>query len=74
MSATADIQVEQVDRRLLAPSRAIQTSGGAKTVTVQQGDATVTVPVQTGLVSDGKTEIVSSGGDGVAALKAGDIV
>jgi predicted RNA-binding protein with TRAM domain len=43
-------------------------------VTVQQGDTTATVPVETGLTSNGKTEIVSSGGNGVAALKAGDVV
>jgi len=74
MSATADIQVEQVTGALLAPTRAIQTSGNTKTVTVQQGNTTVTVPVTTGLASDGKTAIVSSGGNGVAALKAGDII
>jgi HlyD family secretion protein len=74
MSATADIQVDQTTGALLVPSRAIQTSGDAKTVTVQQGDTTVTVPVETGLTSNGKTEIVSSGGNGVAALKAGDVV
>jgi HlyD family secretion protein len=74
MSATANIQVEQASGALLVPSRAIQTSGAAKSVTVQQGQATVAVPVTTGLTSDGKTEIVSSGGDGVAALEAGDVV
>jgi HlyD family secretion protein len=74
MSATADIQVDQAQGALLVPSRAIQTSGDTKTVTVQQGDTTVTVPVTTGLTSDGKTAIVGSGGDGIAALKAGDVV
>jgi HlyD family secretion protein len=74
MSATADIQIDKATGALLVPSRAIQASGEVKTVTVQQGDVTVTVPVETGLVSDGKTQIVSSGGDGVAALKAGDVV
>jgi len=74
MSATADIQVDQTTGALLVPSRAIQTSGDMKTVTVQQGDTTATVPVTTGLTSNGKTEIVSSGGNGVAALKAGDVV
>ena len=37
MSATADIQVEQLADALLVPSRAIQTAGDSKTVTVQQG-------------------------------------
>jgi HlyD family secretion protein len=74
MSATADIQVEQVSDALLVPSRAVQTAGDAKTVTVQRGEATVAVPVTTGLTSDGKTAITSSGGNGVAALKVGDTV
>ncbi len=74
MSTTADIQVDQTTGALLVPTRAIQTSGDTKTVIVQQGDTTVTVPVTTGLASDGKTAIVSSGGNGVAALKAGDVV
>jgi HlyD family secretion protein len=74
MSATADIQIEQAAGALLVPSRAVQTSGESKTVAVVQGDATVNVPVETGLASDGKTAIVSSGGNGVAALKAGDVV
>jgi HlyD family secretion protein len=74
MSATADIQVDQATGALLVPSRAIQTSGDTKTVTVQQGDTTLTVPVETGLTSGGKTAIVSSGGAGVAALKAGDVL
>jgi HlyD family secretion protein len=74
MSATADIQVEQATGALLVPSRAIQTTGDAKSVTLQQGDATTTVPVTTGLISDGQTVIVSSGGNGAPALKAGDVV
>jgi macrolide-specific efflux system membrane fusion protein len=74
MSATADIQTEQVSGALLVPTRAIQTTGNSKTVTVQQGETAITVPVTTGLASDGKTAIVSSGGNGVAALKVGDSV
>ncbi|MBK9710845.1 MAG: HlyD family efflux transporter periplasmic adaptor subunit [Kouleothrix sp.] len=74
MSTTADIQIDQVTGALLVPTRAIQTSGSTKTVTVQQGSAQVTIPVTTGLASNGKTAIVSSGGNGVAALKAGDVV
>jgi hypothetical protein len=63
-----------VSDALLVPSRAVQTAGDAKTVTVQRGEAVVAVPVTTGLTSDGKTAIASSGGNGVAALKAGDTV
>jgi HlyD family secretion protein len=74
MSTTADIQVQQASNVLQVPSRAIHTSGTAKTVTLQQGNTTVTVPVTTGLVSNGKTEIVSSGGNGIAALQSGDVL
>ena len=74
MSTTADIQVQQASNVLQVSSRAIHTSGTAKTVTLQQGNTTVTVPVTTGLVSNGKTEIVSSGGNGIAALQSGDVL
>ena len=74
MSTTADIQIEQATGALMVPTRAITTSGESKTVTLQQGNTTVSVPVTTGLVSNGKTQIVSSGGNGVAALKAGDVL
>jgi HlyD family secretion protein len=76
MSATADIEVQKVDNALLVPSRAVQTSGGAKTVTVLQGAqrTPVIVRVETGAASNGKTVITSSGGNGAPALKAGDVV
>jgi len=76
MSATADIQVQKVDNAILVPSRAVQTSGSTKTVTVLQGAqrTAIAVPVTTGLTSNGQTEITSSGGNGVPALKAGDLV
>jgi HlyD family secretion protein len=74
MSATADIQVAQVSGALLVPSRAVQTSGSGKTVTVVRGDITTAIPVETGLTSNGQTAIVSSGGDGATSLKAGDVV
>jgi membrane fusion protein, macrolide-specific efflux system len=74
MSATADIQVNQATNALLVPSRAVQISGDSKTVTVQQGGATLVVPVETGLTSNGQIEIVKSGADGIPALKAGDVV
>jgi HlyD family secretion protein len=76
MSATADIQVQKVDNAILAPSRAVQTSGATKTVTLLQGAqrTPVKVQVKTGITSDGQVEIISSGGDGAPALKAGDIV
>jgi HlyD family secretion protein len=76
MSATADIQVQKVDNAILVPSRAVQTSGTTKTVTVLQGAQRTPVKVQvvTGITSDGQIEITSSGGNGAPALKAGDIV
>jgi HlyD family secretion protein len=72
MSVTADIQVDHADDALLVPSRAITTQGNTRTVTVMQNGRAVRVPVVTGLTSNGQTQIVSSGGNGVAALKAGD--
>ena len=39
MSATADIQIQKIDNAILVPSRAVQTVGNSKTVTVLQGDA-----------------------------------
>jgi HlyD family secretion protein len=74
MSASADIQVQQVSDALLVPSRAITTVNGAKFVSVVAGaDRQLRrVPVKTGITSGGQAEIVSSGGDGVAALKPGD--
>jgi HlyD family secretion protein len=76
MSATAEIQVQKVDNAVLVPSRAVQTSGNAKTVTLLQGPqrTPIVVPVRTGITSNGQTEITSSGGNGVPALKAGDLV
>jgi multidrug efflux pump subunit AcrA (membrane-fusion protein) len=37
MSATADIQVQKIENAILAPSRAVTTSGTSKTVTLLQG-------------------------------------
>ena len=76
MSATADIQIQQINNAIVVPSRAVQTSGTTKTVTVLQGAqrTPVTVPVTTGVTSNGQIEIISSGGNGTPALKAGDIV
>jgi HlyD family secretion protein len=74
MSANADIQVQQVSDALLVPSRAITTVNGDKFVSVAGGaeGRPRRVPVKTGITSGGQTEIVSSGGDGAPALKAGD--
>jgi HlyD family secretion protein len=76
MSATADIQVQQFENAMLVPSRAVQTTGNRKTVTLLQGpqQTRVRVPVETGATSDGRTVITSSGGNGVPALKVGDLL
>jgi len=76
MSATADIQLQQITNALLVPSRAVQTSGNSKTVTVLQGPqrTPVSIHVETGVTSNGQTVITSSGGNGAPALKAGDVV
>jgi multidrug efflux pump subunit AcrA (membrane-fusion protein) len=76
MSATADIQTQKIDNAILVPSRAVKTSGTNKIVTVLQGPqrTPVVVPVKTGVTSNGQTEITSSGGNGVPALKAGDVL
>ena len=78
MSATADIQLEQISNALLVPSRAIRTAGNAKTVTLLQGQGAdrqaITVPVVTGQTTNGQTVITSSGGNGVPALRAGDVL
>jgi HlyD family secretion protein len=75
MSATADVQIQQVDNAILVPNRAITTSGDTKSVTVLQGAerTPVTVQVKTGITSDGQTQITGVG-DGATALKAGDVL
>jgi HlyD family secretion protein len=73
MTATGAIQTAQHEGALLVPTRAIQTVNGQKVLQVQQaGQPPVTVQVETGLASDGMTEIVSMS-DGVT-LAAGDTV
>jgi RND family efflux transporter, MFP subunit len=75
MSSTAAIQVQTVEDALIVPSRAITTSGGSKSVMVmREGAGPQRVPVVTGLVSEGQTQIVSSGNDKVAALAVGDML
>jgi HlyD family secretion protein len=76
MSATADIQLEQISDAILVPSRAVQTSGATKTVTLLQGaDRTpVTVQVETGATSNGQIAITSCVETGAQCLRPGDIV
>jgi HlyD family secretion protein len=76
MSATADIQIEQVTGAILVPSRAVQTSGNAQTVTVLQGPQRipVTVQVETGAASNGQIAIISCVDTGAQCLRPGDLV
>jgi len=66
-SGTATITTSSKQDVLRVSSSAITTSGRSKTVTLVVGSATQLVPVTTGLVGNGQTEIDSG-------LKAGDVV
>ena len=76
MSTSADIQIQQVNNAILVPSRAVQTSGNAKSVTVLQGaqKIPVTVQIETGATSNGQTEITSCVDTGNQCLRPGDVV
>ena len=76
MSAAADIQVQQVNNAILVPSRAMQTAGNGRTVTVLQGPqrVPVTVRVETGATSNGQTTITSCVDTGAQCLRPGDVV
>ena len=76
MSATADIQVQQVNDAILVPSRAVQTVGNARTVTVLQGTerTPVIVQVETGAASNGQIAITSCVETGTQCLRPGDVL
>jgi HlyD family secretion protein len=74
MSATADIQTQKIDNAILVPSRAVQTAGNSKAVTVLQGGQPVTVQVETGATSNGQTEILSCVDTGAQCLRPGDVL
>ncbi|WP_129631261.1 HlyD family efflux transporter periplasmic adaptor subunit [Candidatus Oscillochloris fontis] len=75
MSATGDIQTVEHRDVLLVPTRAIQTVNDTKVVRVQQsGQPPRVVQVQTGLSSDGMTEIVGCAEGEATCLQAGDTV
>jgi HlyD family secretion protein len=74
MSASGTIVTQEHADVLIVPSRAIQTQGTNKVVQVQRPGAPArTVVVQTGLTSDGQTEILSAA-DGSAGLVEGDVL
>lgn len=59
MTVTASIMIEKKDNVLLVPSGAVQSQAGQSLVTVLQNGRQQSVAVETGLVSDTQTEIVS---------------
>lgn len=59
MSATANIILETKDNVLLVPTSAVQKQGDQSVVRVLKGKQEQTVTVETGLISDTQTEIVS---------------
>ena len=74
MTATGTIVTKQISNAILVPSRAIQSRGATQMVQVQQaaGQPPVPVTVQTGLSSNGQTEILSCVDTGNQCLQAGD--
>jgi len=59
MAVTAIITIEKKDNVLLVPSNVIQEKGGRSYAVVLVNDKQQFIPVETGLVSDTQTEIVS---------------
>lgn len=76
MTATAEIQIQQYENAILVPSRAVQTSGDVKTVTVLQGaeQAPVVVEVETGVTADGQTVVTGCVATGEQCLQPGDVI
>jgi HlyD family secretion protein len=76
MSATADILTQQINNAIVVPSRAVQTVGNSKAVTVLQGSdrEPVTVQVETSATSNGQTEILSCVNTGAQCLQPGDVL
>lgn len=74
MTASGVIVTEERAGVLLVPTRAVQTQGDASVVQVQQaaGQPAVAVRVETGLSSDGQTEILSCVDTGDLCLQEGD--
>lgn len=67
MTVNASIVINRKDNVLLIPSSALQTQGGQSYVSLLKDGQSQSVPVETGLVSDAQTEIVSG-------LNEGDLV
>lgn len=74
MSATGDILVEEHTDALTVPSRAIQSRQGGQFVQVRANGYESVVQVETGLSSNGRTEIVRCVEAGDLCLHEGDMV
>jgi hypothetical protein len=76
MSASGTITVATHENAVMVPSRAVVTVGERSIVRVQQaqGQPPARVQVETGLTSDGKTEIVRCVETGDMCLQTGDTV
>lgn len=74
MTASGTIVTEERADALIVPTRAVQTRGQAEVVLVQQADGQQVVPVrvETGLSSDGQTEILGCVDTGSLCLQEGD--
>jgi HlyD family secretion protein len=59
MAANVDITAQRKDDVLLVPNRAIETVGRRQYVTVQEGDKTRRVEIETGLSNRTETEVIS---------------
>lgn len=74
MTASGTIMTEERADALIVPTRAVQTRGDTELVLVQQADGQQVVPVrvETGLSSDGQTEILGCVDTGSLCLQEGD--
>jgi HlyD family secretion protein len=64
MAASVDVTAQRKDDVLLVPNRAIETVGDRHYVTIQEGDTTRKVEIETGLSNNADTEVISGLGEG----------
>lgn len=70
MSATANIITDTQTDALIVPSTAVKTQNGETTVQVMKNNVPTSVTVQTGLISDSETEILSGLSEGDTVVTA----
>lgn len=71
MTATCEFTVKQVENTLYVPSRAVQSLGDGYALRVREGEQTVQVPVEVGLVGDENTEILEGVREGTEVVLSG---